>query len=178
MHRIQRVGALFCFALVFRFFLRLEKVRFMSQTLGPKKPDRVLRHSAAWGKCFSVLVLVLFAELAFARPKLSPELQHAKSGKPVNVIVQFTIDPTERHIARVTSKGAALKQKLSVIHGAAFTSLPAEALAQLAQDPNVAYITPDRPVQGATNLDYAPETVTRPGLGSNCSWTAPESGSR
>jgi len=134
----------------------------MSQTLGPKKPDRVLRHSAAWGKCFSVLVLVLFAELAFARPKLSPELQHAKSGKPVNVIVQFTIDPTERHIARVTSKGAALKQKLSVIHGAAFTSLPAEALAQLAQDPNVAYITPDRPVQGATNLDYAPETGNAP----------------
>ena len=127
-------------------------MRTMSQTLKPKDPDRGQRHSAAWGKRFSVLLLVLFAELAFARPKLSPELQHAKSGKPVNVIVQFTINPTERHLARVTSKGAALKQKLSVIHGAAFTSLPAQALAQLAQDPDVAYITPDRPVQGATKI--------------------------
>src|SRR6266704_1474455 len=143
-------------------FLRLEKVRFMSHTLKQESSDRGQRHSSAWRKRFSVLALVLFAELAFARPKLSPELQHAKSGKPVNVIVQFTINPTERHIARVTSKGAALKQKLSVIHGAAFTSLPAEALAQLAQDPDVAYITPDRPVQGASNLDYAPETVNAP----------------
>src|SRR6266699_785210 len=143
-------------------FLRLEKVRFMSHTLKQESSDRGQRHSSAWRKRFSVLVLVLFAELAFARPKLSAELQHAKSGKPVNVLVQFTINPTERHIARVTSKGAALKKKLSVIHGAAFTSLPAEALAQLAQDPDVAYITPDRPVQGATNLDYAPETVNAP----------------
>src|SRR6266581_2137918 len=121
-------------------FLRLEKVRFMSHTLKQESSDRGQRHSSAWRKRFSILVLVLFAELAFARPKLSPELQHAKS----------------------TSKGAALKQKLSVIHGAAFASLPAQALAQLAQDPGVAYITPDRPVQGATNLDYAPETINAP----------------
>ena len=66
----------------------------MSQTLEQKHPDRVLRHSAAWGKRFSVLLLVLVTELAFARTKLSPELQHAKSGKPVDVIVQFTSDPT------------------------------------------------------------------------------------
>src|SRR5216683_993903 len=127
-----------------------------------KPAGRGERHSAAWGKRLGVLLLALVAEVAFAQHKLSPELQHAKSGKPVNVIVQFTVDPTERHISKVTSKGAALKQKLSVIHGAAFTSLPAEALAQLAQDPDVAYITPDRPVQGATNLDYAPETVNAP----------------
>src|SRR5207245_8643222 len=63
---------------------------------------------------------------------------------------------------KVTGKGAALKEKLSVIRGAAFTSLPAEALAQLAQDPDVAYISPDRPLQGASNLDYTPETVNAP----------------
>lgn len=111
----------------------------MEQTTKKRKPaGRGERHSAAWGKRFSVLVLVLAAELAFARTKLSPELQHAKAGKPVNVIVQFTTDPTEYHIGKVTNKGAALKQKLSVVHGAAFTSVSSAALSQLAQDPEVA----------------------------------------
>jgi len=143
-------------------FLRLEKVRFMSQTLEQKHPDRVLRHSAAWGKRFSVLLLVLVTELAFARTKLSPELQHAKSGKPVDVIVQFTSDPTEHHIGKFTSKGAALKHKLSVVHGAAFTSVSSDALSQLAQDPEVAYISLDRPVRGTSNFDYTSETVNAP----------------
>jgi hypothetical protein len=56
----------------------------MEQAKKKRKPaGRDERHSAAWGKRFSVLVLVLVAELAFARSKLSPELQHAKAGKPV-----------------------------------------------------------------------------------------------
>ena len=135
----------------------------MEQTRKKRKPaGRGERHSAAWGKRFGVLVLVLVAELAFARTKLSPELQHAKSGKPVDVIVQFTSDPTEHHIGKVTSKGAALKHKLSVVHGAAFTSVSSNALSQLAQDPEVAYISLDRPVHGTSNYDYTPETVNAP----------------
>ncbi|PYT24830.1 MAG: hypothetical protein DMG57_27215 [Acidobacteria bacterium] len=110
----------------------------------------------------TLCLLVFVTAQAFARSKLSPELQHAKPGKPVDVIVQFTADPAEHQISKVTGKGAALKQKLSAIRGAVFTSLPAEALAQLAQDPDVAYITPDRPVQGVSNLDYTPETVNAP----------------
>jgi serine protease AprX len=134
----------------------------MEQTRKERKPaGRGERHSAAWGKRFSVLVLVLVTELALARTKLSPEL-HAKSGMPVNVIVQFTSDPTERHIGKVISKGAALKQKLSVVHGAAFTSVSSDALSQLAQDPEVAYISLDRPVHGTSNFDYTPETVNAP----------------
>ncbi len=127
--------------------------------MGESRKKRTPRKSTA---PVALCVLVLLTAPAFAQPKLSPELQHAKPGKPVDVIVQFTSDPSEQLIGKVTGKGAALKQKLSAIRGAVFTSLPAEALAQLAQDPNVAYITPDRPVQGATNLDYAPETVNAP----------------
>src|SRR5260370_19979155 len=114
----------------------------MEQTRKKRQPaGREERHSAAWGKRFGVLVLVLVTELAFARSKLSPELQHAKAGKPVDVIVQFRGDPTEHHIWKVTSKGAAMKHKLSVVHGAAFTSVSSDALSQLAQDPEVAYIS-------------------------------------
>src|SRR5437763_15107020 len=117
---------------------------------------RHTRYIGDWSSdvCSSDLVtlclLVFVTAQAVARSKLSPELQHAKPGKPVDVIVQFTSDPSEQLIGKVTGKGAALKQKLSMIHGAAYTSLPVEALAQLAQDPDVAYVTPDRPVQGAT----------------------------
>src|SRR2546427_206780 len=100
----------------------------MELTGKKRKPvGRGERHSATWGKRLAVLVLAFVAEVAFAQTKLSPELQHAKSGKPVNVIVQFTSDPTERRIAKVTGKGAALKHKLSVIHGPAFTCLSAMA---------------------------------------------------
>jgi serine protease AprX len=135
----------------------------MEQTRKKRQPaGREERHSAAWGKRFGVLVLVLVADLAFARTKLSPELQHAKAGKLVDVIVQFTGDPTEHHIGKVTSKGASLRQKLSVVHGAAFTSVPSEALSQLARDPEVAYITLDRPVHGTSNFDYTPESVNAP----------------
>jgi serine protease AprX len=135
----------------------------MEQTRKKRQPaGREERHSAAWGKRFGVLVLVLVAELAFARTKLSPELQHAKAGKLVDVIVQFTSDPTEHHIGKVTSKGASLRQKLSVVHGAAFTSVPSEALSQLARDSEVAYITLDRPVHGTSNFDYTPESVNAP----------------
>jgi len=77
----------------------------MEQTRKKRKPaGRGERHSAAWGKRFSVLLLVLVTELAFARTKMSPELQHAKSGKPVDVIVQFTSDPTEHHIGNSPAK--------------------------------------------------------------------------
>ena len=149
--------------------------------MGNPNLERLIRcFSGAWGgtrngssipavgtrhKTIAVIALcfLTFATTqAFGREKLSPELRHAKSGKAVDVIVQFTDDPTDDHIGKVTGKGALLKQKLSLIHGAAFHSLPSEALAQLAQDPDVAYISPDRPVQGTSNLDYTPETVNAP----------------
>jgi serine protease AprX len=109
----------------------------------------------------AVVLLLLSAVQAFAHPKVSPELRHPNSGKPVDVIVQFTSTPTDRHIDKVTGKGAALKHKLSLINGAAFKHLPASAVAQLTADPEVAYISPDRPVRGAA-LDYAPESVNAP----------------
>ena len=40
---------------------------FMSQTLKPKSPSRGERHSAAWGKRLSMLLLLLIAEAAFAQ---------------------------------------------------------------------------------------------------------------
>ncbi|PYV85559.1 MAG: hypothetical protein DMG05_22480 [Acidobacteria bacterium] len=109
------------------------------------------------------LILMSATGWAFAQPsKLSKDLQAKGPGARVDVIVQFTSTLTNRHIAKVTGKGAALKHKLSVIKGAAFTGLPASRLEEIAQDPEVAYVTPDRPVKGSASLDYAPETVNAP----------------
>ena len=85
------------------------------------------------------LILMSATGWAFAQPsKLSKDLQAKGPGARVDVIVQFTSTLTNRHIAKVTGKGAALKHKLSVIKGAAFTGLPASRLEEIAQDPEVA----------------------------------------
>jgi serine protease AprX len=101
------------------------------------------------------------AEGGHKHAKLSPELRSAPPTGDVDVIVQYTTAPTEQHLKKVTAKGAKLKHNLSVIHGAAFKGLPASALAELAADPDVAYIAPDRPLKGSS-LDYAPESVNAP----------------
>jgi len=60
----------------------------MSQTLKPKSPSRGERHSAAWGKRLSTIVLLLLAETAFAQggkavgkfaPDLAPIAARAES---------------------------------------------------------------------------------------------------
>ena len=115
--------------------------------------------SVAIGCLFSVASSV--AEGGHKHAKLSPELQSAPSTGNVDIIVQYRTAPTEKHLKKVTAKGAKLKRNLSVIHGAAFKGVPAGALAELAADPDVAYISPDRPLKGSS-LDYAPENVNAP----------------
>src|SRR5437016_8669331 len=140
-------------------------IRYFSGAAAGIRTDEASLEGRSRHACKAVITLCLFllaVAQAFADPKLSLELRHAKSGTRVDVIVQFTSDPTERHIGKVTGKGAALKQKLSVVNGAAFTSLPAESLARLAQDPEVAYISPDHPLQGTSDFDYTPESVNAP----------------
>lgn len=110
----------------------------------------------------TLCMFLLAAAQAFAQPKLAPELQHVKSGKAVDVIVQYKSDPTDDQIGKVAQKGAALKHRLSVIQGASFTSVSSDTLTQLAQDPDVAHVAPDRPLQGAADFDYTPETVNAP----------------
>jgi hypothetical protein len=132
----------------------------MLQTRKSRKPaGRGERHSAAWGKRLSVLVLVLVAEIAFAQPwnnqtangrvfqKIAPEVASLSSRKNatgkdqlVKVIVQFKQTPRARHFARMQSHGAQLHRKLSVVRAASFF-IPASRLSALESNPDVAYIT-------------------------------------
>ena len=102
-------------------------------------------------------VLALSASLAFAKyPKLASDLERQDPTSDVDVIIQFKQAPTARHHAKVLSRGGQLKAKLDVVKGGAYR-IKRGALDDLANDPDVAYISPDRPVHAS--LNYAVPAV-------------------
>src|SRR2546427_3863218 len=117
--------------------------------------DGVLR-TTTWGRRLALLTLttLLAAGLSFAdgkKHKLSHDLDALKGGKrgaTVDVIIQFSQTPTAVHHQKVQNQGGALKTKLDFIKAAHYT-VPVEALDALADDPDVTYISPDRPVRGS-----------------------------
>ena len=121
--------------------------------------------SAMWGK--KVLIacaLILGASVALAGPrKMSKDLEKKTSGN-VDVIVQFNHVPSSNDHQRVANHGGNLKRQLGHFKGALYT-VSAERLAELAADPNVAYVSPDRVLHGAStsstpwSLDYHNETI-------------------
>jgi serine protease AprX len=124
----------------------------------------------------SVKVLAMVGLMAAAAPlagqkTLAPELQGRDAADSVDVIVQYKHIPTDRHFAKVTGKGAEVKAKLGSVKGGAFAHLPASALADLAADPEVAYVSPDRPVftTGTSTIDFTAETVNAPWVWKNLS---------
>src|SRR6266852_3114201 len=125
--------------------------------------DSVLK-TTTWGARLALLTLIalLAAGLALAdgkKHKLSNDLDALKgghNGATVDVIVQYNLPPTDAHHQKVQNKGGVLKTKLDFIKAAHY-SVPVEALDALADDPDVAYISPNRPVRGA--LDKAVTAV-------------------
>ncbi len=125
--------------------------------------DGVLK-TTTWGAWFALLALVtlLTAGTSLAdskKPKISDDLKAARSSKhgaTVDVIIQFNQTPTDAHHQKVQSKGGTLKTKLDLIKAAHY-SVPVDALDALADDPDVVYISPNRPVRGS--LDRAVSAV-------------------
>ena len=134
-------------------------------------------------KAKSSVVLVVFALAAMAAAsnnKLAPELQQLKGSERRDVIVQFKTPLTAKHHQSVVRRGGELRQELKVIRGAVY-SVPSAMLTRLAEDPAVAYISPDRPLKGAgisaastptattsaaitaaATLDYHTDTINAP----------------
>ncbi|HEX9224519.1 MAG TPA: S8 family peptidase, partial [Candidatus Acidoferrales bacterium] len=85
------------------------------------------------------------------------------NGARVDVIIQFNETPTEAHHQKVQNQGGVLKTKLDFIKGAHY-SVPVHSLPALEDDPDIAYISPNRPLSGTSTskLDYTPETVNAP----------------
>src|SRR5713226_2902699 len=136
-----------------------------SDTLQKKRsPNDSILKTTTWGRrlAFLTLITLLAAGLSFAdgkKHKLSDDLETSKGGKngaTVDVIIQFNQTPTAAHHQKVQNRGGALKTKLDFIKGAHY-SVPVEALAALADDPDVAYISPNRPVR--RSLDHVVSSV-------------------
>src|SRR5437660_4918349 len=122
-----------------------------------------------------LIVLLLSASMCFARPggtkgkgrsddRTSTELEQlvaAAQNTPLaneklEVIVQFRARPTRLERLRMTNLGGTYIRHLRLIRGEVF-DLPLSAIAQMAEDPDVLYISPNRSVSGAA--DYAEQTV-------------------
>ena len=89
-----------------------------------------------------------------ATATLSPELRSAGAGEDVDVIVQYKSTPTEANHARVAALGGKLRGEMRNVKAAHYT-VPRAQLKALAEDPDVAYISPNRPVKGMLNITGA-----------------------
>ena len=124
--------------------------------------------AATWGArvLVTIVICLLAAGASIAdgkKHKLSKDLDAQKGGSKgltVDVIVQFNQAPTDAQHSKVEGKGGLLRKKLDVIKGAHY-SVPVESLPGLADDPDVAYISPNRPLSGTSTstLDFTPESV-------------------
>jgi serine protease AprX len=108
--------------------------------------------SVTWGKTIFIGFLFFFsASLLFSAPqKMSKDLIGNNGYDQVDVIVQFTQTPTAFEHQKVFDRGGTLKQTLGQFKGAAYR-LPAYAIEDLSNDPEVVYVSPDRPLKGASN---------------------------
>ena len=102
----------------------------------------------------SVLSLLPSTGLADS-PKLAPEIANNNRRGVLDVIIQFNV-PAEQQRATISQAGGVHQADLPNINGALY-SIPAVALDGLAHNPNVTYISPDRPVQAT--LDSANPAV-------------------
>src|ERR1700732_3767784 len=123
------------------------------------RPPSSPAFSAAWGRVVGLALLVLSAMPSYAGPtaKFSADLQQRAAGanSMVTVIVQYRQMPNSSSLRTMQLGGAAIKSKLHTIR-AVTMRVPVSMLAKLAKDPNVAYITPDRPVSMTWgNVDYS-----------------------
>src|SRR5580698_7584952 len=95
---------------------------------------------------FAVSPSQLFNQgLTTAHGKIARDIDRSHPRDMVDVIVQFTVTPTAAHYQRMAARGAMVKTRLHTIKAAAFR-LPVSALAKLEKDPDIAYVSPDRPV--------------------------------
>ena len=90
-----------------------------------------------------LLLLAAMSLSAFADDsKISPDLK-GKGGDAVEVIVQFTTTPTDKHKAKIANHGGEVKSVLHSVKAFA-ASVPTAKLAALSDDPEVRYISPNR----------------------------------
>src|SRR4029077_9298363 len=142
-------------------------LRDVPRTIPKKVPRRLKamkskeRRSAMWGRSILILgaLLILSAGIAFAgRAKLSKDLEGKQPSDQLNVIVQFRNLPTAKQHNAVLKRGGNLHRELTLMHSGAY-SIPASALADLEANPDVAYVSVDRPLSSTASVSTSAPVV-------------------
>ena len=107
-------------------------------------------------KTIALVLIGAAASFGQPHPKVARDLESRDPHSTVNVIVQFTRSPEQRHFDRIRQHGGQHRQALSLVNGA-LVSIPAENVATLADDPDVAMISPDHIVTGS--LDHVAGSI-------------------
>ena len=88
-----------------------------------------------------------------ALAKVSKELS-GQLPASIGVIVRYKAMPGDKHHQKVVDGGGQVQNKFDFIRSAHY-SVPASMLKQLAEDPEVEFVSPDRPVRGMLDLTTA-----------------------
>ena len=113
-------------------------------------------------------VTLLTAVLAFtfsaqaSDKKLSRELRGRNDQAGVDVIVQFAVQPTQAHLNRVLGHHGVVNAQFDAVK-ALHVTMSASEIKNLGNDPDVAYVSLDRPLKG-----YLDNTV--PAVGADFAW--------
>src|SRR5207244_13644069 len=102
-------------------------------------------------KTFAFLFSTFLAgTLAAGNGKLAKDLEALNGASNIDVIVQFKEAPAERQHQKIRARGGSFNKSLGLIKGALY-SVPAGKLKDLADDPEVVFVSPDRPLRGAVD---------------------------
>jgi len=98
-----------------------------------------------------LVLLLAFAAFAVADDgKISRELKGKTGDGPVDVIVQYKIAPKQSHKDRIVSYSGQVKSDLELVKGVT-ASVPANKVGELSDDPDVAFVSPDRTLHPSLN---------------------------
>ena len=110
--------------------------------------------------CAAATLLLTTAAYGKNPNKLAAELRSGSSGSTVDVIVQFTSAPSQKHHDKIARRGGKLKTDLSGVIKAAHYQVPADQLDGLTDDPEILFVSPDRPVQACSTSPTRQSTRT------------------
>src|ERR1700674_1521157 len=107
-----------------------------------------------------LLVAMTLASAAFADPhKVAPDLDDKERGKFSDVIIRFKSKLNPGHVQKIQGKGGTVKHTFASVNSV-HANMSAARLAELSNDADVVYISPDRNLSAtAVALDYGWMTV-------------------
>lgn len=110
----------------------------------------------------TTLLMLLFSLMAQASgrsAKLAQDLSSADPSANIPVIIQYVQRPDDTDDQKALNLGGQLKHQFRHLKSAAYT-VPATSLKALANDPNVRYVSVDRPIRA--KLDYSTAAINAP----------------